>query len=1279
MTLRPQTITTAARRANLVRRDHRARIAAGACLIAACALFVPASRTLAAEAEWIWSPAYEKELAEPGDCYFRKSFSLSTPENGVVQIAADDAYELYVNGRLVGSGKNWKTLDTYDITKYLMSGSNTIAVKATNGEKGSAGLVARVAVQSQGGTHVSHSTDATWKTSLKEFSQWTKPRFQENQWLAARSFGRLNATLPWGNEVTDANATGRFRVQPDFRVEWVIEPKETGSLIAMTFDEFGQIIAGRENGPLILIRDDNRDGLLDTVTTLCDQVRNCQGILAVSGRVFVIGEGPQGVALYRLSDEDQDGRIDAVEPVVRFTGEPGEHGPHALALGPDGLIYMVLGNFARPDRPFEPSSPHHHFYEGDLIQPRYEDASGHAVGIKAPGGTIVRTDAKGSAIELYAGGLQNPYDLAFNRDGELFTADSDMEWDLGMPWYRPTRVNHVVPGAEFGWRSGWAKWPDYFYDSLPAAAETGRGSPTGIEVYNHVMFPQRFHNAVFVCDWSRGRIVAVRSKPVGGSYEAVAEPFLEGQPLNVTDCAVGPDGALYFCTGGRGTEGGVYRAVWDGKTPPEATDLGKGISAALKQPQLQSAWARQQVALVKQQLGKQWGPELNAIAERASAPTPQRLRALDLLQLFGPAPSNELLVRLASDPAPAVRGRAAQIMGVSLNEVTQAALVEMLWDSDPRNQRLACEALARSGAEAPPDKLLRLLASEDRHVAWAARRLLEQLPVDGWRKLVLRSPDKRVFLQGALALATLEDADSARDILARVEKLLAGYLTDTEFVNLLRLTQVTFLRGKVDPEQFDSLREALANEYPSKNHAMNRELTRLLTYLQAPKAAEQFVDQLRSDIPSVDKMQIAMHARFLKTGWTPARKLELLRFYEDARAQAGGHSFAGYIENVSRDFFAEFTDEDRKPVLAGGAKWPGSALSMLAKLPEHPSEETLRQVIALDRDVKRVDSDSARKLRIGIVAVLGASKDPEAMAYLRELFEAEPERRVVIAMGLAQDPQGKNWPLLVRSLSIVEGSAAQEVIAKLALVDEAPSEPEPYRQAILRGLMLRDNGGQNAVALLEKWTGQRLGQPGQAPLATLAEWQTWFNEKYPDQPEARLPQETEQNHWTQQELLSFLTGPQGAGDRVRGAAVFERARCVACHRSGNRGESVGPDLTTLGARFQKKEILESILFPSQVISDQYASRVVVTRDGRTLTGMAAPTGDGALTMLLPDGKKVTLRDDEIESSERARVSSMPEGLINGLSLEEVADLFAYLTRAPQEEREPQARRPLRAR
>ena len=96
-------------------------------------------------------------------------------------------------------------------------------------------------------------------------------------------------------------------------------------------------------------------------------------------------------------------------------------------------------------------------------------------------------------MQLVAGGLRNPYDLAFNRDGELFIHDADMESDEGTTWYRPTRLCHVIPGGEYGWRSGWSKWPDYYVDSLPAALDTGRGSPAGIVAYNHFMFPARYH------------------------------------------------------------------------------------------------------------------------------------------------------------------------------------------------------------------------------------------------------------------------------------------------------------------------------------------------------------------------------------------------------------------------------------------------------------------------------------------------------------------------------------------------------------------------------------------------------------------------------------------------------------------------------------------------------------------------------------------------------------------------------------------------------------------
>jgi putative heme-binding domain-containing protein len=1241
--------------------------------LAAIALAAPTAAgqlAHAEEAQWIWSPAYEKELAPQGDCFFRKTFTLGTPESGEIQIGCDDRYTLYVNGRQVGSGTNWKVLDVVDITKELVAGTNTIAVKASNVDGGSAGLVARVLVKQQGGTQVTHSTDASWKAALKEFTGWQKTRFNDSQWLAARSFGKMGATLPWGKDVMVASEQGRFKLLPHFRVEWVIDPKDTGSLIGMTFDEFGQIVASRENGPLLLIRDEDRDGVVDTVSTYCDEVKNCQGLLSVSGRVFAIGQGPNGTALYRLSDQDHDGHVDRVEPLVKFTGEMGEHGPHSLVLGPDGLIYIIVGNFSRTEKEYEPTSPYHHYYEGDLLQPRYEDASGHAVGIKAPGGAILRTDTAGTAVELVAGGLQNPYDLAFNGDGELFTADSDMEWDLGMPWFRPTRVNHVVPGAEFGWRSGWAKWPDYFFDSLPPVIETGRGSPTGVEVYNHYMYPARYQNALFVCDWSRGRIVAVKMKPHGSSYRASSETFLEGQPLNVTDISVGGDGWLYFCTGGRDTEGGVYRVVWDGEVPAELKEKHTGIAAAIRQPQLSSAWARQQVALVKKKLGANWEQELVALAENVKAPLTERIRALELLQLFGPAPNKALLIKVSKDRQAPLRAKAAYLMGLNASEQTEARLGELLGDADLLVQRKACESLARAAQKGPITKIVALLGSPDRHVACAARRAIEGIDRRQWQDEVLAAENKRAFLNGAVSLLALYPDEKAVDpVLGRASDLMKSYLSDQDFVDVLRVIELALIAGELKGKNVPELRKQLAEEYPSQELRMNRELVRLLSYLQDPTTADRVVTYLESDAPPVERLHAALCARFLNAGWNTSRKLAMLKFFEEARTMPGGHSFAGYIENVSRDFFAGLNDEQRQAVLAEGAKWPTSALSVLARLPDHPSPATLAEIQDLDRQVKRVDSEASRRLRIGIAAVLGNSRDPEAMAYLREVYESEPDRRVMLAMALAQQPEADNWPLLVRSLPIVEGAAAQEILIKLGQVDQTPDEPEAYRQVIIRGLMLRENGGQHAVALLEKWADRRLSESGDDWQTALAAWQSWFADTYPDLPAAQLPQEAVQSHWTYQELLSYLTGPEQGhvGNATRGAAIFDKANCTKCHRFGERGDTVGPDLTSIVKRFQRKEILESILYPSQVISDQYATQTITTGDGRMITGMVSPVGDGSLIVLQASGEKIKLGKDDIEEVTRVKQSAMPEGLLNVLTLEEVGDLFAYLTKPPAPE------------
>ncbi len=244
-------------------------------------------------------------------------------------------------------------------------------------------------------------------------------------------------------------------------------------------------------------------------------------------------------------------------------GGGGEHGAHAVVAGPDGALWLMNGNMSSLPPGLDEASPFAHAAE-DVLLPRLDDPRGHAVGVRSPGGRLLRTDRDGKHWEIIAAGMRNPYDVAFGPDGEPFAVDADMEWDIGLPWYRAPRVVHLVSGGEFGWRSGSAKLPADTPDTLPAVADLDLASPTGATFGTSLRFKASDRTALFVGDWAYGRILAIHLSPNGASWSGHVETFATGRPLNVTDLAPGPDGALWFVTGGRGTQSGLYRLVFDG-------------------------------------------------------------------------------------------------------------------------------------------------------------------------------------------------------------------------------------------------------------------------------------------------------------------------------------------------------------------------------------------------------------------------------------------------------------------------------------------------------------------------------------------------------------------------------------------------------------------------------------------------------------------------------------------------------------------------------------------
>lgn len=361
-----------------------------------------------------------------------------------------------------------------------------------------------------------------------------------------------------------------FAVPPGFQVERIyFVPKDRfGSWVSLATDPRGRLIASDQERRGLYRITPGKVGTDEPakIEKLDINITAAQGLLFAFDSLYISVNGGPGSGLYRAKYDIEADTFGEVKKLKEIRGG-GEHGPHALRLSPDGKsILLQSGNHTLPPENFDHSRLPKNWGE-DLLLPRQWDARGHARGILAPGGWVAKTDPDGKTWEILTSGYRNAYDFAFNADGEFFCYDSDMEWDLGAPWYRPTRVTHATSGSEFGWRSGAGKWPTYYIDSLPPMIDIGPGSPVGVEFGYGTKFPARYQEAMYILDWTFGTIYAIHLQPKDSTYTATKTEFVSRTPLPLTDATVGHDGAFYFTTGGRNTQSELFRVTYVGQEP----------------------------------------------------------------------------------------------------------------------------------------------------------------------------------------------------------------------------------------------------------------------------------------------------------------------------------------------------------------------------------------------------------------------------------------------------------------------------------------------------------------------------------------------------------------------------------------------------------------------------------------------------------------------------------------------------------------------------------------
>ncbi len=785
-------------------------------MLAVLTLFTGLSTPLAAAEgdgvptpQWLWTSKSAKSNEKAN---FRKSFEVKQGlKSAALSVSCDNSVRVQLNDADVGQHATWEEPLREDVTAKIKPGENTVTLRCTNAD-GAAGVLFQLTLRYEDGSRQDVVSDASWEASATPRGPWKEPVVLGA--LGMQPWGKL----PFGDALSAPEATpvDEITVPQGFVIDrlYSVPKGSEGSWVSLTTDNKGRLIACDQYGGLFRIVP-GAPGHEDAtkVEHLDVPIGDAQGLLYAYDSLYVVvnGDAAQGSGLYRVRDTNNDDQYDKVELLKKLNGG-GEHGPHAVRLGPDGNLWIIAGNHTDPPEGFSKTSPQRNYDEDQLLQ-RNPDGNGHATGRMAPGGWIAKTDKDGKEWTLHCAGFRNPYDFSFNEDGEIFAYDADMEWDTGVPWYRATRVNHCVSGAEFGWRFGTGKWPDYYVDSVGSVVDIGLGSPTGVEFGTGTKFPHKYQRAFFIEDWTYGKIYAVHLQPKGASYTASFETFAEGRPFPVTDIAVNPqDGHMYVTIGGRRMQSGLYRIRYTGEEPT------------------------------------------------AKAPK---------------------IVNEAAAKARAERHKLEAFHGQDRSE------------NDRR--RLAVSRQQRSGAS--------LRRPRGRRAA-TARRVEDE----GTCRDANERPDPvggRTLSGGHIAARRPEKGTCRRQVLAKLNTLPLDRMTEEQTLDACRAYQLAFIRLGGKPDAGDDQASSSAKLdplVPAQSEFVNRELTKLLVYLESPDIIEKSLDRLAKSSTQQDQMFYVFTLRVLDKHWTPEQRKTFFNWIAAAQAHGrGGNSFVKFLQQIRDD------------------------------------------------------------------------------------------------------------------------------------------------------------------------------------------------------------------------------------------------------------------------------------------------------------------------------------------------------------------------------------------
>ena len=1092
-----------------------------------------------------------------------------------------------------------------------------------------------------------------------------------------------------------------LQVPDGFRVTWYADNNLTHDTYCLTHDSAGRAVVSGP-GYVRTLYDDDTDGRADRFLEFADGPRTgAQGLFCDRNRILCVGD--DGVWLYE--DADEDGVADGVPRRLLKIRAGGEHHAHAIRRGPDGYWYLLAGNDSDVDE-------------------RFVTLLGSPVA-KSHAGVLLRLTPDFTGAEVIADGFRNAYDFDFHPQGDIFLYDSDGERDISLPWYRPTRVFQILPGSHAGWISRSWKRDDNFPSMPITIARLGRGRPTGAVCYRHTQFPESYHGAVFVLDWTYGRMVVLRPTRSGSVWQAKAELFMSARGqfgFAPTDVSVGPDGHVFVSVGGRGTSGGILRISWIGdgnnttstphtdepspvestttlpraSSPTESAD--RALDRCLQSNQPLASWSRSQWMPLATALGPL--PFRSAILS-ADRPVTERIRACEVLtEMFGGLDPTVAL-SLADPEVPAeLRARVAWSLGRSMpTQFPTEGFRHLLSDTTPIVRRATLEALLSLVAVVELDRLVdplaACLADEDRAVRMAASRVSARLPEATFRHVADAAAvlGWQAVLANAFAYLEREPGFNLYAFDVAVPILRGGFPPELQRDALaliqLGLGDVGPIDGaaavfdgyhsRIDLSAYDRvlapLAEVLTEMYPTRDPAFDDELSRLLAIMQPnqPRLLDGILAEIHPESSPVrDTHQLIVAARLpvarssVQTQQIAAALLDL-----DAKIETRELKQDLNWDDRVGETYAELCRRD--PLLPATI----AALPQFGR-PGHVQfvgemEPAVRQqaVAAFVRRIQQQGDDY--RWDSEVVFLLGETRETAYRELIRQQFDNLSVQPAVLTV-LTRHPSDRDRPIYVAGLQ----SAQPDLLAKcLGALESLEADDRPDEQvALLRAMRSLGESPpemelrEEMLRLLQRNNGQNFTHQKANPAEVTRAWTEWIARRYPAEWSAA---EAELKAGIDAIQTRLADVPWNEGSAHRGEKLFQMRACARCH-GGHR--AVGPALDGVAQRFSRQDLFTAIAVPSRDVSPRYQTTMIVTTEGRVLSGLVVYESTDGLLLRDTAGQTFRVESSQIEMRRLMRQSLMPNGLLDGLQPRDLADLYAYLSTLGQPAAAVSANRPV---